>query len=248
MFNLNDYPEIHNYPGENDNNFYFLGTSAWDQLIPIVPIIVKILSPKVFVELGVHRGTSYFAFCYYVKYFEMKTKCFAIDSWKGDRFAGYYGEDIFYRFLTINNKFYYDFSNALRMSFNDALKKFDDNSISILHIDGSHSYEDVYNDYNQWKNKVEKNGVILFHDVNEYRSGFGVWKFWKEISQNKINAFIPYSHGLGILLMGNKEDYPEEFISFIDALNNDKGVINYLNEIGLIFHHIYYDDHYKFFT
>lgn len=53
------------------------------------------------------------------------------------------------------------------MTFDQAMLQFDDGSIDILHIDGSHFYEDVKHDYETWKIKVKANGIIMFHDIGD---------------------------------------------------------------------------------
>ena len=45
-------------------------------------------------------------------------------------------------------------AHMLRMTFDEAVRLFEDDSIDLLHIDGSHLYEDVKHDFLTWKNKV----------------------------------------------------------------------------------------------
>ena len=46
----------------------------------------------------------------------------------------------------------------------DVYKSFKDSSISVLHIDGDHSYESVLKDLNLFYPKMKKNGVIIMDD------------------------------------------------------------------------------------
>lgn len=41
-----------------------------------------------------------------------------------------------------------------------------DRPISLLFIDGDHSYEGVQKDHNSWVSKVKKGGTILYHDYD----------------------------------------------------------------------------------
>tara|TARA_B100001113_G_scaffold71167_1_gene55063 strand:- start:10850 stop:11449 length:600 start_codon:yes stop_codon:yes gene_type:complete len=45
-----------------------------------------------------------------------------------------------------------------------ASKKFSE-KIGLLFIDGGHSFETALKDYNSWKNKIEKDGLLVIHDV-----------------------------------------------------------------------------------
>ena len=76
---------------------------SWIKHIPFAFFIIDVLRPEVFVELGVHTGNSFCAFCQAVKKLRLKTKCFAVDTWKGDELAGPYDEEIFKHFGVLRN-------------------------------------------------------------------------------------------------------------------------------------------------
>lgn len=73
-----------------------------------------------------------------------------------------------------------------------------------IYIDGDHSYEGVKLDYNLFWPRLNKNGLMLFHDVSvkytKELGSFGVWKFWKSLN-NKRKITLPYGQnsGLGII-------------------------------------------------
>ena len=83
---------------------------------------------------------------------------------------------------------YGSFSHLMRMEFDSALQQFTDASIDLLHIDGCHTYEAVRHDFEAWLPKLSDRGVVILHDTAERREGFGVWKFWAEIS-NRYPGF-----------------------------------------------------------
>lgn len=159
------------------------------------------LKPKMIVELGTYRGTSFFSFCQAVKDRHLSTKLFAIDSWEGEDHTGMYGNDILKEVKNIVNNYYRKINiKLLKTYFDTAVNKFKDNQIDILHIDGLHTYEAVRHDYETWQGKVSKNGIILFHDINVQERGFGVYAFWKELKKSKNTIEFHHSQGLGVIV------------------------------------------------
>jgi hypothetical protein len=59
------------------------------------------------------------------------------------------------------NKYQYLAAKVAKYSF----LKFDFKEVDILHIDGSHHYEDVKKDFETWSQFVNDDGVILMHDT-----------------------------------------------------------------------------------
>jgi hypothetical protein len=158
------------------------------------------------VELGTHKGTSFFAFCQAAKDGELKTKLYAIDTWKGDEHAGFYGEEIFQEVTEIKDKFYGNCDiNLSRKTFDEALQDFNDESIDILHIDGLHTYEAVKHDFENWLPKVKKDGIVLLHDVFVRENNFGVYRFWEELKDKYETIEFQLSFGLGVLFVDSEK-------------------------------------------
>lgn len=173
---------------------------AWTGHIPFAAYLAKRFRPKCFVELGTHHGNSYFSFCQTLKEEGMNASAYAVDIWQGDVQSYFYQEDVFEYVSRHNAERYADFSSLLRMTFDQAVTSFADNSIDLLHIDGFHSYEAVSHDFATWLPKLAPGAVVLFHDTNERGEGFGVWKFWEELRAKYKDTFeFPHSHGLGVL-------------------------------------------------
>lgn len=162
--------------------------------------MIDALQPNLFVELGTHNGLSYFSFCQAIKQKKLLTKCFAIDTWKGDEHAGFYDDSIFEFVHKINER--YPFSTLKRSTFDDALSFFENKSIDLLHIDGLHTYEAVKHDFNNWLPKISDSGIVVFHDTNVMERGFGVYKLWEELINEYPFFEFKHGHGLGILGVG----------------------------------------------
>lgn len=78
------------------------------------------------------------------------------------------------------------------------------NKYDYIYIDGDHSYEGVNYDAKTFWPKLNKNGYMIFHDVDVKgklpEGEYGVWKLFKEFSKNKLSLKIDYKKsGLGIL-------------------------------------------------
>lgn len=192
---------------------YIEKPSAWIEHIPFAFFLTDVLKPKVFVELGIHFGASYFAFCQAIAQSDLKTKAFAVDHWQGDEQAGLYNEEVFEYVSRINNQHFSHFSNLLKMSFDEANKLFDDGSIDLLHIDGLHTYEAVKHDFEFWLPKMSEQGVMIFHDTAVKEHGFGVWKLMDEIKSKYPSMDFKHGHGLGVLCVGEKVN--PEFLDFV---------------------------------
>lgn len=204
--------------------------SAWLGHLPFAGFIVAALAPRVIVELGSHRGHSYFAFCKSVRENRIDARCYAVDTWQGDEHAGHYGDEIHASVHAHNQEHYAHFSTLLRMTFDEALNYFADGSVELLHIDGLHTYEAVRHDFETWLPKLAPGAVVLFHDTNVREREFGVWKLWEELSARyPANLNFKHSHGLGVLQLPGATDrrldwllaepaFKAEFMEYFAAL------------------------------
>lgn len=177
---------------------------SWHEHIPFAFWCLEALRPRTFVELGTHRGDSYCAFCQGVVRLGLSTRCYAVDTWKGDPHAGYYGEDVYQELRRHHDERYARFSTLVRCTFDEAVSSFPDGSIDLLHVDGLHTREAVQHDFETWLPKLSRAAVVLFHDTAVRAPGFGVWKFWEEVSARYRHFSFLHGHGLGVLLVGDE--------------------------------------------
>ncbi|HVD98527.1 MAG TPA: class I SAM-dependent methyltransferase [Cytophagaceae bacterium] len=201
---------------------------AWVGHIPFAFFLIEYLAPKVIVELGVHTGNSFNAFCQTVKKYNTATTCYGVDTWKGEEHAGYYEETVFQELSKYHAENYKGISVLLRKTFDEAAKDFTEGSIDLLHIDGLHTYEAVKNDYETWLPKMKNGGVIIFHDTQVRRGDFGVWKLWQEISSQYPSYEFANSHGLGVILIGSNP----LFELFLQEINKLKFLQQYFPKLG----------------
>ena len=175
--------------------------SAWIGHAPFLKFLIREQKPKLFVELGVHNGFSYFVGCQSIKECELDTQAFAVDHWIGDHQAGFFNDSVFESVVNLNSR-YSSFSKLLKMSFEEALENFGDSTVDLLHIDGFHSYESVKEDFDSWLPKMDKNGIVLLHDIHVRRTSFGVYRFWQEVKLKYTTIEFVGSHGLGVVFLG----------------------------------------------
>src|SRR6185295_3891982 len=122
------------------------GVGAWTSHLPFAYDLVALLKPAILVELGVDRGESFFTFCQAAVEHHTGTRCFGVDTWRGDQHAGDYDETTFSQVAGHNEANYQSFATLIRSSFDDTLNRFESDSIDVLHLDGLHTEPAVRHD------------------------------------------------------------------------------------------------------
>jgi len=152
--------------------------------------LVKLLQPRVTVDLGVDFGYSTFCFGY-----SMVGDVYGIDWFKGDNQAGFRDTYSMVMRMYDSLKVQHGVNNIkfIKSDFNKAAKNWLE-EIDILHIDGFHTYEAVSEDYQNWSKFCNEKSVILFHDTRSYPDSVG--KFFNELEGYKLEKLDWY--GLGI--------------------------------------------------
>lgn len=181
--------------------------------------LISVTRPRVFVELGTHYGTSYCGFCQAIAALGLPTRTFAVDTWEGDPHAGAIVLESLAELKAHHDPRYQTFSTLLQMTFDQAVSRFPDGEIDLLHIDGYHTYEAVRHDFETWRFKLSRRGVVLFHDVAEKIHDFGVWKLWDELKVQYPSFTFDHEHGLGVLAVGSE---PPEAIHNLATMEGDQ--------------------------
>ena len=197
--------------------------SAWVEHIPLAYLLIDLLRPTSVVELGVHFGDSYCAFCQAVNHLKLPTRMFGIDTWRGDKHAGAYGDEVLSLLRRHHDARYAGFSTLMQMEFDSALTRFADHSVDLLHIDGLHTYQAVKHDFETWLPKMSNRGVILFHDTQDRTGDFGVYQLWAEMTAQYPHFEFTHGPGLGILAVG--ADVPLKLQPLLNALPRETDAI-----------------------
>jgi glycosyltransferase involved in cell wall biosynthesis len=186
-------------------SFWFpdrLVESAWIEHAPFAFWLIEATRPRVLVELGTAAGFSYAAFCQAIDRLGVGTRCYAVDTWAEEGNAGPAGEAVFGELRAYHDERYATFSQLLRSTFQDAASYFEDGSVDLLHLDGSHRYEDVRRDFEVWRTKLSDHAVVMFHDTNVRERGFGVFRLWNELHSGHPSFEFIHGRGLGVLAVG----------------------------------------------
>lgn len=213
--------------------------STWMDHIQFGYDLVAAVEPELLVELGTQSGLSYFAFCQSVQEHDLKTLCYAVDTWEGEEHTGKYDESTWELVSQVNRLNYPGFSYLLRMYFKEALDHFAEDSIDLLHIDGLHTYEAVREDFTTWYPKVKPGGLILFHDIKARLKDFGVWRYWDELRDEQPETFeFQHGFGLGVLRKpgGDREDDSDLLRMMFDSTPGEQDALRQFYVHAAMFH------------
>lgn len=198
-----------------------LTDSAWTEHVPFAYLCVDMLRPRLLVELGTYTGLSYCAFCDAVKQLDLGTRCFAVDTWEGDEHAGLYRLGVLEELREFHDPQYGGFSELVQSTFDNAVHRFLNGTIDLLHIDGLHTYEAVKHDFETWLPKLSNRAIVLFHDTNVREKGFGVWRLWEELRKRYPEFEFYHGYGLGVLKVGSEPTEMDDLFNMPESDTNN---------------------------
>jgi len=148
---------------------------------------------KTGVEIGVASGSYSNKLCKY----NPQMKIWGVDPWTPYPEYKDYVEEVMFESLEEGAHIRLDkYSNYtfLKEYSSDALKRFEDNSLDFVYLDGNHADPFVSEDINGWYKKIRSGGILAGHDYarprirgNEYDVIAAVNRFTKE---NNINPWF----------------------------------------------------------
>jgi len=158
------------------------------------PQLINDLNLKTGVEIGVDKGE------FSVQILEKSNieKYYCVDNWMDDfgsnHKKGYYDKDgnVRYNEAKANLQKYIDVNRAimLRMTSVEAAKKFEDNSLDYVYIDGDHSLEVMFDIYS-WMPKLRMGGVLSGHDFKDGPRS-GIKNIWGRQMDYMVQTVVEY--------------------------------------------------------
>lgn len=206
--------------------------SAWCELIPALLALFAICRPRRFVELGVQHGMGFFAACDASERLATHTQCVAVDSWLKSAASGQAASEVFEQFRAELTK-HFPTQIFIQARFKDAAACFDEASIDLLDIDGSHSYAAVRQDFETWLPRMSPRGVVVLHNINSQEDGAGVWRLWEELQAAYPSFSLLHSGGLGVVYVGSQTN---RISALFALLKKDRAYVSvareYLKSLG----------------
>ena len=172
----------------------FLKFGSWSPHVAFGYDLVADLRPRVLVELGTQTGESYFAFCQSAEENRTGTICYAVNPWQAGPSAGQNQRE----WQEHNQAFYGTFSHLVCATSDDALTRFVDGSLDLIHFDGPTTEGALRHLFDAWRGKLSPRGVALFHDISGQDDAFGAAKCWESIRRHGESFEFRHGAGLGV--------------------------------------------------
>ena len=156
---------------------FFQNIQGWFIYAPVYDTAVQLAEDGAhFVEVGSWRGRSTAYMAVNIVNSGKKIKFDAVDTWRGSDEPEHKNDpaiinDTLYQEFLTNMEPVKDIVNPIRATSMEAVKQYADESLDFVLIDGSHEYEDVKNDINEWMKKVKSGGMIAGDDCSHYWPG-----------------------------------------------------------------------------
>jgi len=192
---------------EADAHNPLISTSAWAGHRRFAYDYVRNILPRTVVELGTYHGCAFFAFCQAAKDDGLDwMRLYAVDNWIGNFHDSFYGEDVFETVKRVAGTCFGSLRITLvRKHLAEAAPSFENESIDLLHIDGTHTYEALSEDLKTWLPKLAPEGVVFLHDVHTERHD--TTRLWRELALEHPTLLFEHAFGLGLLFPKGDKQY-----------------------------------------
>jgi len=139
------------------------GIDGWFNFHNFYTNMVGRFNDATFVEIGCWEGKSTTFMADKIKNSGRNIKFYAVDIWENYDQKEMKWKANFESFLK-NIEPLKDYINVIKSDSVEAAKRFEDNSVDFIFIDGNHQYEYVKADIQAWLPKLKTGGVIAGHD------------------------------------------------------------------------------------
>ena len=174
--------------------------SDWTEHAPFIFWLCETLRPRLFVELGTHRGHSFFVFCQAMQRLSPEGRCRALDLWTGDDLTGASGDTVFRAVERYSLEQFAANAVLMRGRIDEGLMTFPDGSIDLLHINGSVISPALLPQFDSWAPKLSPNAAVLLHDVATPSSPLR--PLFDRLATGFPAFLFPHGRGLGLAAAG----------------------------------------------
>ncbi len=180
----------------------YLKNSSFLPHLPFMFWLIELCRPKSYVALGVGEGVSYFAACQALDKLETDSHCHGIDTWP-EAESGRIPEAL----RNFNSEHYADFSRLMQADPREAVRRFPDGSIDLLHVDMDLDQSLLDSLVHDWTRKLSRRAVVLLHGLHSRFSDGPAQTFLERITNTYPTATLEEGDGLVMVLYGpDRED------------------------------------------
>ena len=196
------------------SNVYTVDTQGWNSDHPFLTDCIKLVKPRLIVEVGVWKGASVITMANYLSEQSMDCAILAVDTWLGSS-EHWLKPSLFTELGVVHGypKLYYKFmSNMVAAYVSDYVVPLPLDSMNarvlcanaklqadIVHIDAGHDYDSVRNDLEGWWERLGPGGALIADDYYPGESWPGVERAVDEFALKHTESEFLASAGKAML-------------------------------------------------
>ncbi len=174
---------------------------------PFIRLLVELLRPSTYVQLGLGSGASYLTVREAVTALGLTCACYGIQSGADPEAAGAEPQQAAPPLLARHDGAFGGSSQLLFPTCtDDALAAVPDGSVDLLQLDapshGVQTYPAIAKELAAWMPKLSQRAVVLVYDLHGQQQGFGRRRLWQELTQRYPHFLCGHGQGLGLLAVG----------------------------------------------
>lgn len=178
-----------------------LPVNASGEHIPFLFVLIKLLCPNVYVELGVSNGASLIAASTAAKTYDYNMFLYGVDTWKCDDNADHCSENNNYEELKAYLETNFSNTKLMRCLNAEARERFSQQFVDLLYINDLHSYDSAKENFTIWLETMSSTGVIIFDGISFDEDEAGMRLFWSELKVQYTTLEFNHASGLGVVLL-----------------------------------------------
>jgi chromosome segregation ATPase len=198
--------------------------------VPFAFWLVDALRPRVAVQCGTADATTYFAICQAVERLGLETDCFVLegippraqdDLKRAERARNYH--DVHYR----------TFSSWLPRTLERTSVRFSSDSVDLLHLSDSLSYEELTRILEEWRPKMSEQAVLLIDNTRAMAPNAAAPRLYRELRTEFAGFELPFGEGLGLVAIGSRpHDRMDRFLRTCETEPDRRTLIEAFGRLG----------------